>query len=130
MSSPMKKASDKKTSVERQHRILICDELDPAAMEVFRRRGLEPAVRTGMAEDELVSAAREVDAIVVRSATKVTRRVIEAAQCLRVIGRAGIGVDNIDLEAATERGVVVMNTPRGNATTTAELAIAHVLLLR
>ena len=120
----MKKASD-----EHQHRILICDELDPSAMEVFRRRGLEPEVRTGLTEDELVGAARQVDAIVVRSATKVTRRVIEAAQCLRVIGRAGIGVDNIDLEAATERGVVVMNTPRGNATTTAELAIALLFAL-
>jgi len=114
---------------ERQPRILICDELAPAAMEVFRRRGLEPEVRTGMTEAELIEAGAEVDAILVRSATKVTRAVIEACGQLRVIGRAGIGVDNIDLDAATERGVVVMNTPRGNATTTAELAIALLMSL-
>ena len=112
-----------------QPRILICDELAPSAMEVFRRRGLEPTIQTGLAQDELIAAAAEADAIVVRSATKITRPVIEAAASLRVIGRAGIGVDNIDLEAATERGVVVMNTPLGNATTTAELAIALLLSL-
>ncbi|MEW6074342.1 MAG: phosphoglycerate dehydrogenase [Planctomycetota bacterium] len=112
-----------------QPRILICDELDPAAMEVFRRRGLEPAVRAGLNEDALVAAVGDVEALVVRSATRITRRVIEAAPRLRVVGRAGIGVDNIDCEAATERGVVVMNTPRGNATTTAELAIALLLAL-
>lgn len=113
----------------KQPRILICDELAPAAMEVFRGRGLEPEIRTGLSEAELIEVAAEVDAIIVRSATKITRPVIEACQALRVIGRAGIGVDNIDLEAATERGVVVMNTPRGNATTTAELAIALLLSL-
>src|SRR5262245_48887526 len=113
----------------RQPRILISDDLDPAALEVFRRFGLEPEVRTGLKEDELCQAVREVDALLIRSATKVTRRVLEAASELRVVGRAGIGVDNVDLEAATERGVVVMNTPRGNATTTAELAIALLLAL-
>jgi D-3-phosphoglycerate dehydrogenase len=113
----------------RQPRILICDDLDPAALDVLRRRALEPEVRTGMSEDELVAAAAEVDALVVRSATKITRRVIEAATRLRVVGRAGIGVDNIDCDAATERGVVVMNTPRGNATTTAELALALLFAL-
>ncbi len=107
-----------------QARILICDELHPAALDVFRRRGLEPAIRVGMNEDELVEAVAGVDALVVRSATKITRRVIKAADALRVVGRAGIGVDNVDCEAATERGVVVMNTPTGNATTTAEHAIA------
>ncbi len=109
---------------DRQPRILICDELNPAALEVFRRRSLEPEVRTGLTEDELVATVPGVDALIVRSATKITRRVLEAATELRVVGRAGIGVDNIDTDAATERGVVVMNTPRGNATTTAELAIA------
>ena len=114
---------------ERAPRILISDELDPAALEVFHRAGFEPEVRTGLKEDELCQALRGVDALVVRSATKVTRRVLEAADALRVVGRAGIGVDNVDLEAATERGIVVMNTPRGNATTTAELAIALLLSL-
>lgn len=112
---------------QRQPRILIADELAPVAMEVFRRRGLEPEVRTGLSPDALIEAAREVDAIVVRSASKITRQVIENATHLRVIGRAGIGVDNIDIHAATEHGVVVMNTPHGNATTTAELAVALML---
>jgi D-3-phosphoglycerate dehydrogenase len=113
----------------RQPRILVCDELNEAAMEVFRRRGLEPEVRTGLKQEELIKLVGDVDALIVRSATKITRPVIEAASALRVVGRAGIGVDNIDCEAATERGVVVMNTPRGNATTTAELAIALMLSL-
>lgn len=112
-----------------QPRILISDELDPAALEVFRRAGFEPEIRTGLKEDQLIQAIAGVDALVVRSATKVTRRVLEAATSLRVVGRAGIGVDNVDLEAATERGVVVMNTPRGNATTTAELAVALLMAL-
>jgi D-3-phosphoglycerate dehydrogenase len=114
---------------EPQPRILICDELAPAAMEVFRRRGLEPEVRTGLKEEALCEAVREADALVVRSATKVTRRVLDAATRLRVVGRAGIGVDNVDLDAATERGVVVMNTPRGNITTTAELAVALLMAI-
>jgi D-3-phosphoglycerate dehydrogenase len=113
----------------RPPRILVSDELDPAALEVFRRSGFEPEVRTGMSEDELCAAIAGVDALVVRSATKVTRKVIAASTDLRVVGRAGIGVDNVDLDAATERGIVVMNTPRGNATTTAELAIALLLAL-
>ncbi|MCZ6597559.1 MAG: NAD(P)-dependent oxidoreductase, partial [Planctomycetota bacterium] len=104
--------------------VLVCDDLHPAALDVFRARGLTPTVRTGMSEDELVEAVAGVEAVVVRSATKVTRRVIEAADALRVVGRAGIGVDNVDCDAATERGVVVMNTPTGNATTTAEHALA------
>jgi D-3-phosphoglycerate dehydrogenase len=110
-------------------RILVSDELDPSALEVFRRAGFAPDVRTGLKEAELCAAIRGYDALVVRSATKVTRTVLEAAAELRVVGRAGIGVDNVDLEAATERGIVVMNTPRGNATTTAELAIALLLAL-
>ncbi|MFT5284087.1 MAG: D-3-phosphoglycerate dehydrogenase [Planctomycetota bacterium] len=105
-------------------RIVVCDELAPVALEVFRKRGFEPEIRTGMTEDELVEAVVGVDALVVRSATKITRRVFEASDRLKVVGRAGVGVDNVDCVAATERGVVVMNTPTGNSTTTAELAIA------
>lgn len=110
-------------------RILICDELAPAALEIFARRGFEPEVRTGLKGPELLAAVRDVHAIVVRSATKITREVIEAADDLRVIGRAGVGVDNVDTIAATERGVVVMNTPTGNTTTTGELAIALLLAI-
>ncbi|MEX1026259.1 MAG: phosphoglycerate dehydrogenase [Planctomycetota bacterium] len=110
-------------------RVLICDDLNPAAVEVFRRRGLEPEVRVGMTEGDLMQAVRGVHAVVVRSASRITRNVLEAANELIVVGRAGIGVDNIDCEAATERGIVVMNTPRGNALTTAELTLAHLFAL-
>ena len=105
-------------------RILICDELSSVAVDIFRERGFEPEVRTGMTEDELIEAVPGVHALVIRSATKVTRRVIEAADELRVIGRAGVGIDNVDRQVATENGVVVMNTPLGNTVTTAELAIS------
>jgi len=108
----------------RLERVLICDELAPEAYDVFEQHGFVPERRTGLSEDELVQAVAEVTAIVVRSATRITRRVIEAAPRLRVVGRAGVGVDNIDLDAATDRGVVVMNAPTGNTTTTAELAVA------
>ena len=105
-------------------RILICDELSDIALETFRARGFEPEVRTGMSEDELVEAVPGVHAMGIRSATKVTRRVVEAADELRVVGRAGVGIDNVDRQAATENGVVVMNTPLGNTVTTGELAIS------
>jgi len=105
-------------------RIIICDELDPAAVEIFRKNGFEPEVRTGMDEDALCAAVEGVHGLIVRSATKITRRVLEHATSLRVVGRAGVGVDNVDCAAATERGVIVMNTPTGNTTTTGELAIA------
>ena len=108
-------------------RILICDDLAPVAIDTFRLHGLEPDVRTGLRGAALLAAVRDVDAIVVRSATRVTREVIAAANALRVIGRAGIGVDHIDLDAASARGVAVMNTPQGNATSAAELAIALLL---
>src|SRR5262249_16772763 len=97
--------------------------------EIFRRAGLEPEVRTGLKEEELCEVIRGADALVVRSATKVTRRVLETAGALRVIGRAGIGVDNVDLDAATDRATLVMHPPRGNATTPAELAIALLVAL-
>ncbi len=110
-------------------RVLICDDLSEAALELFRARGIEPEVDTGMDEDALVARVPGVHALVVRSATRITRRVLEAADDLRVVGRAGVGVDNVDRDAATERGVVVMNTPTGNTTTTGELAIALLLAL-
>lgn len=107
-----------------ERRILICDELHAAALECFHARGFEPEVRTGMTEAELIATVPGVHALVVRSATRITRAVLEAADALEVVARAGVGVDNVDLEAATERGVVVMNTPTGNTTTTGELALA------
>ena len=105
-------------------RVLVCDDLSGAALAAFRERGIEPEVKTGMDETTLLAAVPGVHALVVRSATRITRAVFDAADELRVVGRAGVGVDNVDCAAATERGVVVMNTPTGNTTTTGELAIA------
>jgi D-3-phosphoglycerate dehydrogenase len=110
-------------------KVLIADALSPAAVEVFQSRGLEVDVRTGLKEDGLVEIIGDYHGLAVRSATKVTARVLDAARQLQVVGRAGIGVDNIDVAAATQRGVVVMNTPFGNSTTTAEHAIALMLAL-
>jgi D-3-phosphoglycerate dehydrogenase len=110
-------------------RILICDELSEIAVETFSANGFSPEVCTGLSEDELVATIPGAHAMVVRSATKVTRRVIEAADELRVIGRAGVGIDNVDRQAATENGVIVMNTPLGNTVTTAELAISLICSL-
>ncbi|MBI4006120.1 MAG: phosphoglycerate dehydrogenase [Gammaproteobacteria bacterium] len=110
------------------HKILVADQIAQDALDILAHDGnIELITAYGSSEQSLLSLAKDCNAILVRSATKVTRAIIEAGAQLKVIGRAGIGIDNIDVEAATERGVVVMNTPDANATTTAELAIAHIL---
>ena len=110
-------------------RVLIADQLSPAAEAIFKERGLEVDTRVGMKPAELMAVIGEFDGLAIRSATKVTAEVLAAAPRLKVVGRAGIGVDNIDVEAATQRGVVVMNTPFGNSVTTAEHAISLMLAL-
>jgi D-3-phosphoglycerate dehydrogenase len=110
-------------------RVLISDKLSPAAVAIFRERGIEADVKTGLTPAELRAIIGEYDGLAVRSATKVTREVLEVAPRLKVVGRAGIGVDNVDVTSATARGVVVMNTPFGNAITTAEHAIAMMFAL-
>jgi len=105
-------------------KVLIGDKLSPAAVEIFHARGIETVTKTGLNTEELIAEIPEYDGLVVRSACKPNADVIAAAKNLKVIGRAGIGVDNIDIKAATAKGVVVMNTPFGNAITTAEHAIA------
>src|SRR5579885_839140 len=110
-------------------KVLISDELSPRAVAVFKNRGVETVVNTKLTPDELKKVIADFDGLAVRSATKVTKPVIEAARRLKVIGRAGIGVDNIDVAAATQRGIVVMNTPFGNSITTAEHAIALMFAL-
>ena len=110
-------------------KVLIADALSERAAEIFRERGLGVDVKVGLKPDELLSIIGEYDGLAIRSATKVTEAVLQAAPNLKVIGRAGIGVDNIDVPAATARGVVVMNTPFGNTITTAEHAIAMMFAL-
>ncbi len=110
-------------------RVLIADRLSPRAAEVFAGHGIEAVTDTGLDEAGLTRRIPGFAGLAVRSSTRVTKAVLAAAEQLRVIGRAGIGVDNIDMAAATRRGIVVMNTPYGNSITTAEHAIALMLSL-
>ena len=110
-------------------KVLISDQMDPKAAEIFRSRGVDVDERPGLSKDELKAIIGDYDGLAIRSATKVTADVLEAAGKLKVVGRAGIGVDNVDIPAATARGVVVMNTPFGNSITTAEHAIALMFAL-
>src|ERR1700730_8264212 len=110
-------------------KVLISDKLSPAAIAIFKERGVEADSKTGLAKDELIKIIGDYDGLAVRSATKVTADVIRAAKNLKVVGRAGIGVDNIDIPAATAAGIIVMNTPFGNSITTAEHAIAMMFAL-
>jgi D-3-phosphoglycerate dehydrogenase len=110
-------------------KVLIADELSPRAVEIFEARGITADVSTGLKAGELRERIAGYDGLAVRSATKVTADLLAAADALKVVGRAGIGVDNIDVRAATERGIVVMNTPYGNAITAAEHTIAMMFAL-
>src|SRR5689334_17580428 len=110
-------------------RVLISDALSPRAVEIFRERGVDADVMTGLTPDDLKKVIGKYDGLAIRSATKVTKALLEHAENLKVIGRAGIGVDNVDVPAATQRGIVVMNTPFGNSITTAEHAIAMMFAL-
>ncbi len=105
-------------------KVLVSDNLSPKGIEILKKAGLEVDVKTGMGPDELKSVIGQYSGLVIRSATKVTADVIEAATSLKVIGRAGSGLDNVDRAAATKKGIVVMNTPGGNTITTAEHTIA------
>ncbi len=110
-------------------KVLISDKMSPLAAEIFRKRGIEVDEITGKTKEELIAMIGDYDGLAIRSATKVTADVIAAAKNLKVIGRAGIGVDNVDIPAASAAGVVVMNTPFGNSITTAEHAIALMFAL-
>jgi D-3-phosphoglycerate dehydrogenase len=105
-------------------KVLISDELSQAAIDIFKARGIEVDFKPGLRKEELIAIIGEYEGLAVRSNTKATAEVLAAAKKLKVVGRAGIGVDNIDIPAATAKGVVVMNTPFGNSITTAEHAIA------
>ena len=112
-------------------KVLISDALSPAAVQIFRDRGVEVDFqpKLGADKEKLAELVGDFDGLAVRSATKVTPKVLERAKRLKVIGRAGIGVDNVDIPAATAKGIIVMNTPFGNSITTAEHAITLMLAL-
>ncbi|MBI3541308.1 MAG: phosphoglycerate dehydrogenase, partial [Deltaproteobacteria bacterium] len=106
-------------------KILVSDKLSEEGLSILKKApGLQVDLKAGLTPEELKKIIGACEGLVIRSATKVTAELIAAADNLKVIGRAGIGVDNVDLPAATKKGIVVMNTPSGNATTTAEHAIA------
>ena len=110
-------------------KVLISDNLAPIGEKILREAGLEVDVKTGLPPEELKAIIPEYDGLVIRSATKVREDIVEAATKLKVVGRAGIGLDNVDIPAASQKGIVVMNAPDGNATTAAEHAIAMMMSL-
>ncbi|SDE50335.1 phosphoglycerate dehydrogenase [Kordiimonas lacus] len=110
-------------------KVLISDKMSPLAEQTFKDRGVDVDYKPGLDKDELLKIIGDYDGLAIRSSTKVTPKILEAAKNLKVVGRAGIGVDNVDVPAATNAGVVVMNTPFGNSITTAEHAIAMMMAL-
>jgi D-3-phosphoglycerate dehydrogenase / 2-oxoglutarate reductase len=112
-------------------KVMICDPISPKGIALFQQRPefQVTVLDKRLPEAELIPLVKDVEALVVRSETKVNRKVIEAAPKLRVVGRAGVGVDNVDVEAATQRGIVVMNTPSGNTISTAELTFSMLMAL-
>src|ERR1051326_5274208 len=112
-------------------KVLISDALSPAAVQIFKDRGIEVDFQPnlGKDKDKLAELVGHFDGLAIRSATKVSPKILEKARNLKVIGRAGIGVDNVDIPAATAKGVIVMNTPFGNSITTAEHAITLMLAM-
>ena len=110
-------------------KVLISDKMDPNAARIFQEQGCDVDVITGKTPEELIAIIGQYDGLAIRSSTRVTKEILDAATNLKVIGRAGIGVDNVDIPAASAKGVVVMNTPFGNSITTAEHAIALIFAL-
>src|SRR6201986_2113299 len=112
-------------------KVLISDALSPAAVQIFKDRGIEVDFQPNLGKDKekLAEIIGNYDGLAIRSATKVSPKILERAAKLKVIGRAGIGVDNVDIPAATAKGIIVMNTPFGNSITKAEHAISLMLAL-
>ncbi|MDD2680464.1 MAG: hydroxyacid dehydrogenase, partial [Candidatus Omnitrophica bacterium] len=111
-------------------KILVSDPLADEGLKILKEvKEFHVDVKTELKPEELKTAIRDYDALLVRSATKVTRDIINAAEKLKVIGRAGVGLDNVDLDAATQKGIIVMNTPGGNTVSTAEHAMSMILSL-
>src|ERR1041385_1633969 len=109
-------------------KVLVADKISPKGGAYLRQQpGLEVVEAYGSSPEKVLELVKDVQAIAVRSETKITAAVFKAAPHLKVVGRAGVGVDNVDVEAATEHGVVVMNTPAGNTIATAELTFAMLL---
>ena len=110
-------------------KVLISDSMNNVVQEIFKKHNIETGIKTGLSEKEIINIISEYEALIVRSATKVTKNIIIASKKLKVIGRAGAGVDNIDVVTAKEKNILVMNTPGGNTNATAEHTLALILSL-
>ncbi len=110
-------------------KVLISDNLAAVGVQILKDAGVDVDINTGLAPEELKKIIPEYDGLIIRSATKVTKQIVESAEKLRVVGRAGIGLDNVDIPAASKKGIIVMNAPEGNATTAAEHALAMIMSL-
>ena len=111
-------------------KVLVSDNMSEKGIDLFKKaKGITVDVKTGLPPEELKAIIKDYDGLAIRSATKVTAEIIGAAKKLKVIGRAGIGLDNVDIPAASQRGIVVMNTPEGNTITTAEHTISLLLAM-
>jgi len=110
-------------------KVLISDSMSAVAQKIFEKYNIETEIKTGLSEEEIINIISAYEALIVRSATKVTKNIIKAGKKLKVIGRAGAGVDNIDVVTAKEKNILVMNTPGGNTNATAEHTLALILSL-
>ena len=110
-------------------KVLISDTMSEIAQKIFKNHSIDFDIKTNLSEEKIISIIENYDALVVRSATKVTKNIINAGKNLKIIGRAGAGVDNIDLKSANEKNIIVMNTPGGNTNATAEHTLALILSL-
>uniref|UniRef100_A0A8C2N9L5 D-3-phosphoglycerate dehydrogenase n=1 Tax=Capra hircus TaxID=9925 RepID=A0A8C2N9L5_CAPHI len=110
-------------------KVLISDSLDPCCRKILQDGGLQVVEKQNLSKEELIAELQDCEGLIVRSATKVTSDIINAAEKLQVVGRAGTGVDNVDLEAATRKGILVMNTPNGNSLSAAELTCGMIMCL-
>jgi len=110
-------------------KVLISDKVDKSCQEVLARNNIDVDYKPGLAKEELIKIIKEYDGLIVRSATKVTKEVLDHAENLKIVGRAGTGVDNIDLNSASSKGVLVMNTPGGNTLSAAEHTCAMISAL-
>lgn len=108
-------------------KVLLSDKLSPQGKEILKKRGLEFDEKTELPPEQLKEMLGQYDGIIIRSGTKLTKDLLEKSGRLKAIARAGVGVDNVDVPAATEKGIVVMNTPGGNTVSTAELTFSMLL---
>ena len=108
-------------------KVLVADQISPKGVALLKQQGFETVEAYGSTPEKIKELIKDADAVIVRSETKITADVLDAADKLKAVGRAGVGVDNIDIPAASEKGVIVMNTPTGNTIATAELTFTHIL---